>query len=76
MRRNRSARPLDRYLGSDEHAILVTRQHPFALVRAAFDTLGAATGAGGMGFFLPLLLVLLLGGAVGYRLKRRRAGSS
>lgn len=45
---------------------------PFA---AAVNRLGAASGPGGLGFFLPLLLVLLLGGALGYELKRRRAGS-
>ncbi len=36
--RNRRA-GLQRYLGADERMLLVTRQHPFVLVRAAFDTL-------------------------------------
>lgn len=46
--RRRSVRPrprlggssLQRYLGRDERMLLVTRQHPFALVRATIDTLG------------------------------------
>lgn len=36
----RRARSLDRYLGRDEQTLLVTRQHPLALVRAAIDTFG------------------------------------
>jgi hypothetical protein len=31
---------LRRYLGDDEYTMLVTRQHPFVLVRAAIDTFG------------------------------------
>lgn len=31
---------LERYLGEGEQTLLVVRQHPFALVRAAIDTLG------------------------------------
>jgi hypothetical protein len=31
---------LSRYLGDDEQVLLVTRQHPFVLVRAAIDTFG------------------------------------
>jgi hypothetical protein len=40
-RRRRPGRSsLDRYLGRGEQTLLVTRQHPFALVRAALDTMG------------------------------------
>lgn len=44
-RRRRSS--LRRYLGADERVILATRQHPFALVRAASEA---------MGLIAPLLL--------------------
>lgn len=67
-RRRDAASPLRRYLGDGEQTILVTRQHPFALVRAAADT---------MGLLAPLLLaawgiagVELLRGPVGTWLLR------
>ena len=68
LRSRHRARSLDRYLGRDEATLLVTRQHPFALVRAAADT---------MGLLLPLLVaawgiagIELLRGAVGSWLLR------
>ena len=67
-RRRRRGRSLDRYLGQDERTLLITRQHPFALLRAAIDT---------MGLVLPLLVaawgiagIELLRGAVGTWLLR------
>lgn len=56
-------RSLRRYLGSDERVLLMTRQHPFALLRCALDT---------MGLLIPLLVAAwgvagteMLRGAVG-----------
>ena len=55
---------LRRYLGDDEYTLLVTRQHPFVLVRAAFDTFG-----------LLLPLVIAAWGIAGTELLRGVVGT-
>jgi hypothetical protein len=63
-RRRSSGGGLGRYLGVDEQTILVTRQHPLALVRAALDT---------GGLLVPLLLAAW--GIAGTELLRGPVGS-
>lgn len=77
--RRRRVGSLERYLGAGERTILVTRQHPFALVRAALDAaalltplLVAAWGIAGVealhgspGSWLLRLLFLVMAGIVG-----------
>lgn len=63
-RRGSGAGALRRYLGKGEQTILVTRQHPFALVRAAGDT---------MWLLVPLLLAAW--GIAGTELLRGEVGT-
>lgn len=65
MRRARPSRGgLASYLGEDEQMLLVTRQHPLALARAALDTLG---------LLMPLLVAAW--GIAGIELLRGGAGT-
>lgn len=64
LRSRRRARSLDRYLGSDEQTLLITRQHPFALIRAAIDT-----------FALLLPLVIAAWGIAGIEALRGTPGT-